>query len=93
MAKSLFALIEEGHNFNGVLFELALAEFRSKGTARARIRDIVGAAGVVPGTFYFHFPTKDHVLFELWLRNSRRLVDRLPDLDVEIEIPGEISLE
>jgi benzoyl-CoA-dihydrodiol lyase len=29
MAKSLFALIEEGHNFNGVLFELALAADRS----------------------------------------------------------------
>ena len=28
MAKSLFALIEEGHNFNGVLFELALASDR-----------------------------------------------------------------
>jgi len=29
MAKSMFALIEEGHNFNGVLFELALAADRS----------------------------------------------------------------
>jgi AcrR family transcriptional regulator len=64
-----------------LLFELALDEFRRVGTARARIRDIVEAAGVVPGTFYFHFPTKDHVVFELWTRNSRRLVERLPALD------------
>jgi TetR/AcrR family transcriptional repressor of uid operon len=61
-----------------LLFELALEEFRRVGTAKARIRDIVDAAGVVPGTFYFHFPTRDHVVFELWLRNSRRLVERLP---------------
>ena len=59
------------------LYELAIAEFRRTGTVRARVRDIVEAAGVVPGTFYFHFPTKDHVVFELWLRNAQRLVDRL----------------
>ena len=34
-----------------LLFELAIDEFRRKGTAKARIRDIVEAAGVVPGTF------------------------------------------
>jgi len=63
------------------LFELAIDEFRRVGTAKARIRDIVEAAGVVPGTFYFHFPTKDHVVFELWRRNSQQLVERLPRLD------------
>lgn len=69
------------------LFQLAIEEFRAKGTAEARIRDIVEAAGVVPGTFYFHFPTKDHVVFELWLRNSRRLLERLPPLDEDSNPP------
>src|ERR1700747_1676263 len=47
------------------LFEAALAEFRRVGFANAQIDDIVRAAGVARGTFYFHFPTKEHVLVEL----------------------------
>ena len=64
-----------------LLFALAVSEFRRSGTAKARIRDIVDAAGVVPGTFYFHFPTKDHVIFELWLRNAGRLVELLREAE------------
>lgn len=63
------------------LFELAIDEFRRVGTAKARIRDIVEAAGVVPGTFYFHFPSKEHVVFELWRRSSQQLVAQLPAID------------
>ena len=33
--------------------------------AEADVGAIVAAAGVAHGTFYFHFPTKEHVLFEL----------------------------
>lgn len=64
-----------------LLFELAVSEFRRSGTAKARIRDIVDAAGVVPGTFYFHFPTKDHIIFELWLRNAGRLIELLREAE------------
>lgn len=60
---------------------LAIDEFMRVGTARARIRDIVEAAGVVPGTFYFHFPSKEHVVFELWRRSSQQLVAQLPPID------------
>ena len=47
------------------LFETALAEFRSVGVECANIGRIAEAAGVSRPTFYFHFPTKDHVLLEL----------------------------
>jgi AcrR family transcriptional regulator len=33
---------------------------------------------VVPGTFYFHFPTKNHVLLELGNRSIARVVESLP---------------
>ena len=71
-----------------LLFQLAIQEFRRQGTARARVRDIVETAGVVPGTFYFHFPTKDHVVFELWLRNSAQLLERLPPLEGTAQPPN-----
>jgi AcrR family transcriptional regulator len=47
------------------LFETALAEFCRVGVERASIGWIAETAGVSRPTFYFHFPTKDHVLLEL----------------------------
>jgi AcrR family transcriptional regulator len=47
------------------LFDAALAEIDRSGLAGADVTAIATAAGVVRGTFYFHFPTKEHVLVEL----------------------------
>src|SRR5205085_7825923 len=46
------------------LYEAALEVFRRDGVAAARIDDITRAVGTSRGTFYFHFPTKEHVLVE-----------------------------
>src|ERR1700753_4236430 len=51
----------------------AIAEFKRSGMASADVRAIVDAAGVAHGTFYFHFPTKEHVLLELDRREERRI--------------------
>jgi AcrR family transcriptional regulator len=51
----------------------AIAEFKRSGMAGADIGAIVAAAGVAHGTFYFHFPTKDHVLLELESREERQI--------------------
>ncbi len=59
------------------LFEAALTEFRRVGVAAAEIERIVRAAGVARGTFYLHFPTKDHVLLELLRRKQAVLARRL----------------
>lgn len=44
------------------IYQQALIVFRRDGVASCRIDDIATAAGVSRGTFYFHFPTKEHVL-------------------------------
>src|SRR5215470_11560344 len=59
------------------IFEVALAEFRRVGVSAAEIERIVKAAGVARGTFYLHFPTKDHVLIELQRRRQSALAERL----------------
>ncbi len=46
------------------LYESALAIFRRDGVGACRTEDIAKAAGVSRGSFYFHFPTKEHVLLE-----------------------------
>jgi AcrR family transcriptional regulator len=47
------------------VFDAAVAEIGRSGLAGADVSAIARAAGVVRGTFYFHFPTKEHVLVEL----------------------------
>jgi TetR/AcrR family transcriptional regulator, repressor for uid operon len=61
----------------GRVFEAALAEFRRVGVGPAQIEDIVRAAGVARGTFYLHFPTKDHVLFEVLRRSEGGVAEQL----------------
>jgi TetR/AcrR family transcriptional repressor of uid operon len=58
----------------------AIAEFRSSGMARADVGAIVAAAGVAHGTFYFHFPTKEHVLIALEGREEARMAAELARL-------------
>jgi AcrR family transcriptional regulator len=59
------------------LFEAAIAEFRRVGLARANVARITREAGVSRPTFYFHFPTKEHVLLELQFLEERSLAERL----------------
>jgi TetR/AcrR family transcriptional repressor of uid operon len=51
----------------------AIVEFKRSGMAAADVGEIVSAAGVAHGTFYFHFPTKEHVLLELEWREEARI--------------------
>jgi AcrR family transcriptional regulator len=59
------------------LFEAAIAEFRRVGFARANVARIAREAGVSRPSFYFHFPTKEHVLLELQWLEEHVLVARL----------------
>jgi AcrR family transcriptional regulator len=51
----------------------AIAEFQVKGMVRADVGAIVTPAGVAHGTFFFHFPSKEHVLLELESREEARM--------------------
>jgi TetR/AcrR family transcriptional regulator, repressor for uid operon len=51
----------------------AIAEFKRSGMAGADAGAIVAAAGVAHGTFFFHFPSKEHVLLELECREEVRI--------------------
>jgi AcrR family transcriptional regulator len=55
------------------LLGAAVAEFKRAGMAEAEVGAIVAAAGVAHGTFFFHFPTKEHVLLELEHREEERI--------------------
>jgi AcrR family transcriptional regulator len=59
------------------LMGAAIAEFKRAGIAAADVGAIVTAAGVAHGTFFFHFPTKEHVLLELEQRTEEDIAKQL----------------
>jgi len=59
------------------LMGAAIAEFKRSGMAEADVSAVVAAAGVAHGTFFFHFPTKQHVLLELEQREEERIAKQL----------------
>lgn len=65
------------------LFDAALAEIGRSGLAAADVSAIANAAGVVRGTFYFHFPTKEHVLVELERDEETTIVAELREAPAE----------
>jgi AcrR family transcriptional regulator len=88
--RSLQATREAGSSAGGVrearrletrtrLFDAALAEIARSGLAAADVTAIANAIGVVRGTFYFHFPTKEHVLVELERNEEAKIVAELRD--------------
>ncbi len=61
------------------IYQAALAEFRETGFQKAQIDRIVERAGVARGTFYFHFPSKEHVLLELQRREETSVTERIAE--------------
>lgn len=59
------------------VYAAAIAEFKRTGMAAADVGVIAKEAGVARGTFYFHFPTKEHVLAELERHEEARLAGQL----------------
>src|SRR3954470_6832395 len=65
----------------------AIVEFRRAGMSGADVHAIVAAAGVAHGTFFFHFPSKEHVLLVLESQEEARVaaqfaqfLDNTPEL-------------
>jgi AcrR family transcriptional regulator len=61
------------------IFDAAVAEIGRSGLAAADVTAIANTVGMVRGTFYFHFPTKEHVLVELERHEEANIVAELRD--------------
>ncbi|MCV7176713.1 TetR/AcrR family transcriptional regulator [Mycolicibacterium sphagni] len=71
------------------VLDAAIEEFQRSGTSSADINAIVEAAGVSRSTFYFHFPTKEHVLLELIRLDEDHLAEELSRfLDTPHDLPA-----
>jgi AcrR family transcriptional regulator len=59
------------------LYEEALSAFRTRGFEAVTVSELTQVTGVAKGTFFNHFPTKDHILTacfeELWALGEVRM--------------------
>jgi AcrR family transcriptional regulator len=75
------------------VLDAAIAEFQRAGTSSADINAIARSAGVARSTFYFHFPTKEHVLLELIRRDEAHLTEELGRfLDTRHDLPAVLKM-
>src|SRR6478735_1452072 len=58
------------HETKRLLVQAAMALWRTKGYAATTVADICTAAGVSKALFYFYFPRKEDVLFEVGVMST-----------------------
>lgn len=71
-----------------MLVQAAMALWRTKGYATTTVADICTAAGVSKALFYFYFPRKEDVLFEVGVmstQSAQRAIHKLLNKPYEIE--------
>ncbi len=51
------------------------------------MREIAAAAGMLPGSLYYHFPSKDELLLAVYEEGVRRIAERLDAALSEAEPP------
>ena len=55
-----------GESRREALLDTAAAMFAAKGYDRTSIRNITGAVGMLPGSIYYHFPSKEELLLAVY---------------------------
>ena len=73
------------------LYDCALDVFRRDGVDACRIDDIATAAGTSRGTFYFHFPTKEHVLLVRMRETEDTICDAIDDLAEDAPVDAALA--
>lgn len=71
------------------VLDAAAAQFAAKGFQAASIRDIVRAVGMLPGSLYCHFSTKDELLAAVYAEGVRRISDAVREAISRHEDPWE----
>jgi AcrR family transcriptional regulator len=62
-----------GHPRRSELIEVAASVFSTKGYDRASLREICAAAGILPGSMYYHFRSKEDLYVTVHAEGFRRL--------------------
>ncbi|MGU3501121.1 TetR/AcrR family transcriptional regulator [Mycobacterium sp. C31M] len=75
-----------------VLVQAAMALWRTKGYAATTVAEICTAAGVSKALFYFYFPRKEDVLFEVGVMSTRSAQQTIAALlDDDYDVPTVVA--
>jgi len=69
------------NNRIGVVRDIAAELFAEKGFHETTMRDIAGRAGMLPGSIYYHFPSKEDLLVGVYEEGVTRLLARIDAAD------------
>src|ERR1700710_1386937 len=86
----------KSHQTKRLLVQAAMALWRTKGYATTTVADICTAAGVSKALFYFYFPRKEDVLFEVGVMSTQaahRTIHALLERPYEVEAVISAALE
>ncbi len=64
------------HNRRREILDAAARLFADRGFHAASMREIAAAAGMLPGSLYYHFPSKDELLLAVYGDGVRRIAER-----------------
>jgi len=64
------------HNRRGEILDAAARLFARQGFHAASMREIAAAAGMLPGSLYYHFPSKDELLLAVYEEGVHRIAER-----------------
>ncbi len=81
---------EQRNKTRALLFEAAMQEYRRVGFERASVARIAREAGVSRPSFYFHFPSKQHVLLELQWNIENEIAERFKKCESLAETLNEL---
>lgn len=60
-----------------LLLDAAASHFAAKGYRETTIREISNAIGMLPGSVYYHFPSKHELLLAVYEEGVRRMLERV----------------
>jgi AcrR family transcriptional regulator len=69
------------NNRIGLVRDIAAELFAEKGFHETTMRDIAGRAGMLPGSIYYHFPSKEDLLAGVYEEGVTRLLARIDAAD------------
>ena len=71
----------------GELLDAAAAHFRSAGFAGAVMRDIAAGAGMLAGSIYYYFPSKEDLYLAVYEEGVRRVADAVDEALAALPTP------
>ena len=83
---------KRSNNRNEALLDAAAELFSTQGFRETTMRDIAKAAGMLPGSIYYHHGSKDDLLLAVYAAGVDRIVDELDQPRQPQMSPGTLSL-